>query len=359
MIQRQTRRRAATAAFLGVLIVLAGLGACEQKAQQSGQTPAADFGKRFKWKIQSLWQAGSISQDVFVRWTEQVKAVTGGRLEIEPLPVGTVVAYNETVDAVGSGILDGVHGGGGYSAGKEVGFALITDLNAAYETPYQFQMWYEYEGGKELAQELYNDFNMYFIGPVFWGAESIPAKRPIRSIEDFRGVKLRSPEGMAQEIFRKIGAAPVNIPGSEVYTALDRGVIEATDWGTLGMNEDLGYHKIAPYPIYPGIHSMPGTDVAVNLDRWNELPPDIQAILEVTVRDFARDMIQTMEMVDRRVAAEAAGKGVTLVNWTPEARKELREVAATVWKEYSARSEMGKKIYESQIAFLKKLGLID
>ena len=277
---------------------------------------------------------------------------------IEPLSVGTVVAYNETVDAVGSGILDGVHGGGGYSAGKEVGFALITDLNGAYENPYQFQAWYEYGGGMELARELYGRFNMYFIGPVFWGAESIPSKRPIRSIEDFKGVKLRAPEGMAQDIFRKIGAAPVNIPGSEVYTALDRGVIEATDWGTLGMNEDLGYHKIASYPIYPGIHSMPGTDVSVNLDRWNELPADIQAILAVSVRDFARDMIQTMGLVDRRIAAGAAAQGVTLVNWSGEERRKFREVASSVWKEYAARSEMGTRIYESQLGFLKKLGLL-
>ena len=84
---------------------------------------------QFKWKMQSLWQAGSVNQQVFVRYTERVKEMTGGRLEIEPLAVGTVVAYNETVDAVGAGILDGVHGGGGYSAGKEVGFSLITDLN--------------------------------------------------------------------------------------------------------------------------------------------------------------------------------------------------------------------------------------
>lgn len=314
---------------------------------------------QYKWKMQSLWQAGSINQKVFVRFTENVKAMTGGRLEIEPLSVGTVVAYNETVDAVGAGILDGVHGGGGYAAGKEVGFSLITDLNAGYENPYQMQTWYEYEGGMELARELYARFNMYFIGPIFWGVESIPSKKPIRNIADFKGVKLRAPEGMGQEIFKKIGAAPVNIPGSEVYTALERGVIEATDWGTLGMNEDLGYHKIAKFPIYPGIHSMPGTDVSVNMDRWNELPADIKIILQVATRDFARDMIQTMGAADAEAAAQAKAHGVELVNWSKSERLKLRKVAATVWKEYASRSEMGQRIYESHLKFLKKLGLLE
>ena len=319
---------------------------------------SAQAAPEFKWKMQSLWGAGSINQQVFVRFTERVKQMTGGRLEIEPLSVGTVVAYNETVDAVGAGILDGVHGGGGYSAGKEVGFSLVTDLNGAYENPYQMQTWYEYEGGMELARELYKKFNMHFIGPVFWGVESIPSKTPIRTIGDFKGVKLRAPEGMGQEIFKKMGAAPVNIPGSEVYTALERGVISATDWGTLGMNEDLGYHKIARYPIYPGIHSMPGTDVSVNLDKWNQLPADIQAIVTIAVRDFARDMIQTIAQADAAAASQAKANGVELVNWSQSERRELRKIAATVWQEYANRSEMGKKILASHLKYLKKLGLL-
>lgn len=332
-----------TAVFVGVALTVAA---------------SAQAAPEFKWKMQSLWQAGSINQAVFVRFTERVKEMTNGRLEIEPLSVGTVVAYNETVDAVGAGILDGVHGGGGYSAGKEVGFSLITDLNGAYENPYQMQMWFEYEGGMELAQELYGKFNMHFIGPIFWGVESIPSKNPIRNMADFKGVKMRAPEGMAQDIFKKLGAAPVNIPGSEVYTALERGVISATDWGTLGMNEDLGYHKIAKFPIYPGIHSMPGTDVSVNLDKWNALPKDLQAIVTVAVRDFARDMIQTIAQTDAVAAAQSKAAGVELVNWSQEERRKFRAVASTVWKEYSTRSEMGKKIYESHINFLKKLGLL-
>jgi TRAP-type mannitol/chloroaromatic compound transport system substrate-binding protein len=314
---------------------------------------------KYKWKMQSLWQAGTVNQKVFERYCERVKGLTGGRLEITPLPVATVVAYNETLDAVRSGILDGHQSGAAYFAGKEPAFALLADLNGGYEDPYQMQMWFEYGGGKELARELYAKYNAYYVGPVWWGVESVPSKRPIRTVADLKGLKLRSPEGMSHEIWKRLGAAPVNIPGAEVYTALERGVIEATDWGTLGMNEDLGYHKIAKYPFYPGFHSMPMAEVAVNMDRWKALPEDVKAIVEVATRDFARDMIQTVALEDAKAVTKARSQGVELVNWSAADRKKFREVAAGVWKDYGARSDAGRKVYESQLAFLRRLGLLD
>ena len=314
--------------------------------------------QQFSWTIQSLWQAGSINHGVFEQFCENVAALTGGRLAITPVPVGTLVAYNETLDAVGSGILDGHQSGPGYSAGKDAGFAMLSEFPGAYENAYQMQMWFEYGGGKELARELYGRFNLYYIGSVWHGMESIPSKKPLRSVDDLKGVKMRIPEGLNQEIFKRIGAAPVNIPGSEVYTSLDRGVIDATDWGTLGMNVDLGYHKIAPYQIYPGFHSLPMGDVAVNMDRWNELPPDIQAILEAAVRDFARQMIQEMAEADAAAAQTAREQGVELVTWDREERHRFRAIATEVLKDFAERSEMAQRIYDSHLAYLDKLGLM-
>ncbi len=312
-----------------------------------------------QWKMQSLWQAGSINQTVFEDFCTRVGEITGGRLIIEPLPVGTIVAYNETLDAVAAGILDAQHGGSGYFAGKDPAFAILGDLNGGYEDVRQLQMWFEYGGGKELARELFAQYGLYYVGGVSWGAESIPSKLPIRSITDFKGVKIRAPEGMSQEIFELIGASPVNIPGSEVYTALDRGVIDAADWGTLGMNDDLGYHEIAPYPLYPGFHSAPMADVAVNMARWEALPDDLKALLELAVRDFSRDMVEQIRLQDSTVAASAVANGVELINWSSEDRRAFREIAAGVWAEYAARSPMAQRIYESHMAFLRRLGLLD
>ena len=314
--------------------------------------------QQHEWTLQSLWQAGSINHRVFEQFCENVKQLTGGRLVITPVPVGTLVAYNETLDAVSSGILDGHQSGAGYSAGKDPAFAMLSEFPGAYETPYQMQMWFEYGGGKELARELYGRFNVYYVGSVWHGMESIPSKKPIRSVADLKGVKIRIPEGLNQEIFNSVGAAPVNIPGSEVYTSLDRGVIDATDWGTLGMNVDLGYHRIARYQIYPGFHSLPMGDVAVNMDRWNELPADVQALLKTAVRDFARDMIQQMATADAAAAQTAVEQGVEFVSWSKAERQGFRLIAADVLKEFAKRSEMAQRIYDSHIAYLKSLGLL-
>ena len=333
---------------LALALALAAAGACQRASAQD-----------HRWTMQSLWQAGSINHRVFEEFCTDVGKLTGGRLVINPLPVGTLVAYNETLDAVGSGILDGHQSGPGYFAGKDPGFAMLAEFPGGYETAYQMQMWFEYGGGRELARELYGRFNVYYVGSSWHGMESIPSKKPILSIEDLKGVKMRIPEGLNQEIFKRIGAAPVNIPGSEVYTSLDRGVIDATDWGTLGMNVDLGYHKIAPYQIYPGFHSLPMADVAVNSDRWNELPADIQSIVEMAVRDFAREMIQQMEAADARAARAAMEQGAELITWSKEERLRFRVMAAAVLEDFARRSEMAQRIYDSHLAFLTQLGLME
>jgi TRAP-type mannitol/chloroaromatic compound transport system substrate-binding protein len=312
-----------------------------------------------KWKMQSLWQAGSVNQKVFEDWAKRVREASGGRIEIEPLAVGTIVGYGETLDAMTNGVLDSHHSGGPYFSGKEPALALIGDLNGGFENPYQMQLWFEYGGGLELAREIYRRFNVYYVGPVWWGMESVPAKKPLRTLADFKGVKMRVPEGLGAEIWRRAGAGVVTLPGSEVYTALERGVIEATDWGTLGMNNDLGYHKIARYPLHPGFHSMPAAEVAVNMTRWNALSPDLKVFMEMAVRDFAREMVQRIALEDLKAVEQARANNVELIAWTPEERKRFRQVSQQAWADWAKKSPTAQKVYDSQVAFLKKLRLLD
>ncbi|MBL8671262.1 MAG: TRAP transporter substrate-binding protein [Alphaproteobacteria bacterium] len=312
-----------------------------------------------KWKMQSLWQAGSVNQKVFEDWSARVKTATNGRIEIEPLAVGTIVPYTGTLDAMTNGILDSHHSGGPYFAGKEPALALIGDLNGGFENPYQAQMWFEYGGGLQLARDIYKRFNIYYVGPVWWGVESVPAKKPLRTLADFKGVKMRVPEGLGAEIWKRAGVGVVTLPGSEVYTSLERGVIEATDWGTLGMNQDLGYHKIAKFPLHPGFHSMPSAEVAVNMKKWDALSPDLKVFMEIAVRDFAREMVQRIAMEDMKAEAAAKGAGVEIVNWSAEERKKFRKLSQEAWAEFAKKSPDAQKVYESQVAFLKRLQLLD
>jgi len=310
----------------------------------------------YEWKWQSYWQPNTVNQKAFERFAENVNEKSGGRIEIETLPVDAVVPQSEILDAIAANILQGSNGGIGYYVGKDPAFALLADFNAGYESPEQLTAWFYEGGGNELARELYAQHEAYFIGPAMWGAESIPSKKPLRSVEDFQGLKMRAPEGMGAAIWGKLGVGVSTLPGTEVYTALERGNIEATDWGTLGMNDELGYGDIAPYAIYPGIHSMPANDIAINLEIWNGLPDDLKQVLQEAAIEFNQDSIRSNRELDESFAAKRDPE--TLLEWGPEERRELREVAREVWEEWSEQSEMARRIYESHIAFMEKNGLL-
>ena len=318
----------------------------------STNVDAADY----SWKWQTFWQPGTVNQQAFERFAADVAEKSGGKIEIEALPVNAVVPPGEMMDAVSANIIQGMNGGTGYFIGKDAAFSLLADLNAGYENTEQFTNWFYEGGGLDVARELYAQHGLYFIGPVLWGAESIPSKEPLRSIRDFEGIKMRSPEGMGAAIWGKLGVGVSTLPGTEVYTALERGKIEATDWGTLGMNDELGYGKIAAYAIYPGIHSMPASDVSINLDLWNELPDELKQALQKATVAFNQDSIAANAELDKGFAD--ARDPETLINWGPDERRELREVAQEVWAEWAAKSEMATKVYESHLAYMKDQGLL-
>lgn len=285
---------------------------------------------------QSMWQANTVNQRALEEFAKRVQERSGGEITFDVMPVGAIVPYNEALDALRAGILQATNGGIGYYVGKDPAFALITDLNCGFETPEQFTGWFYDGGGNELTRELYANYGAYFVGPVLWGAESIPSRRPLRNIQDFQGLKMRAPEGLGAAIWAKLGVGVTTLPGTEVYSALERGRIEATDWGTLGMNDELGYGKIAEYAIYPGIHSMPASDIAIKLDIWEDMSAEQRQLVADGVVALNRDSIARNAELDHDFAAKR--DPATLIAWGPDERRELREVAVTVWVAIGLRS---------------------
>lgn len=306
------------------------------------------------WTIQTIWQPETVNQQAVNRFADNVERMSDGRLQIDIRPIGSVVGYTETVDAAGAGLITGHIAFPGYFSGKEPGLAAMGDLPAAYADPYQAQKMLEYGGGLELLQDMYAKLGMHTIGATWWGVESMPVKKEIRTVDDFQGVKIRAPQGMASVLFSNVGASVVNLPGSEVYGAFEKGVIDATDWGTLAMNEDIGLHDVATGVIYPGIHSMPMADISVSTNSWNQLSPDLQAILEVAVRDFARDMIQSNAMRDASALQGLQDQNVTQLDWSEDERQKFKQAAVEVWKEYGEESELAAEAIDLQLRFLKE-----
>ncbi|GAB4227018.1 MAG: TRAP transporter substrate-binding protein [Kiloniellaceae bacterium] len=295
------------------------------------------------------------------QWVPKLKEMTGGSLEIELLPIKAVVPHRETPEAVSMGILDGDLTSINYFAGRDPSFALMGDLIAGYDSADQIQAFCANGGGKEMLQKLYDKFQpgVHVIGCGAYAREAFVSKVPINNVDELKGVKVRSPEGLASEVFKRAGAAPVSLPGSEVYTALEKGVIDAADNSAYANNDANGLHKIAKYPIFPGIHSTPILQFTISQSVWDQLTPAERTALETWYVAAYNDMRRIVDMEDRKlVARDKAAGDLTVIDWPQGERDKFREIAVGAWKDYAASSEMAQEVYAAHIDFMKQIGLL-
>ena len=309
------------------------------------------------WRIQTALPTAHPVHRATERWAADVGRMTAGRLTIEILPGGAVVSPAEMIDAVSQGILDGMATSSVYFTGRDRAFALLGDLIGGYPDWATALAFCEYGGGKELYRELYAAYGAFTIGCPNSGVESLVSSRPIRSVDDFKGVKIRAPEGMAASLFRKMGASPVALPPTEVFTAIDKKVVDGADYSSYAMNHSLGFHKIAKYPILH-FHSLPVYEITVNKAKWDKQPDDIKAILEMSVRDLGVRINLEDMIAEREALAADRAAGVEPIVWPAEELAKMRKLAAEVWAEYAQGSPMAQKAFAAHKAFLEKLGLL-
>ena len=314
------------------------------------------------WRIQTSMAAGeSYYVNIEQHWLPKLEEMTGGELKIELSPVGTIVPYNETMDAIGQGVLQGDITSTVYFTGRSKAFSLLGDLIAGYDRPEQIGMFCYLGGGRELLQELYDRFTggtVQVVGCSTPAREAFVAKVPIRSVEDFRGKKVRAPEGLASEVFKRAGASVVVLPAAETFTGIDKGVVDAADFSTYTMNESVGFQKVAKYPIYPGIHSMPVIQFTVNKAAYEALSPAHKTILDVWYRAMIDDLRMRNEVSDREIVARDKAAGVEVIDWPQAERDKFRTIAEAAWKDYAQGDPMVQKAYEAQVAFMRRIGLL-
>ena len=317
-------------------------------------------------KVQSSQAAGDFTFIYMTEvWVPKIAIMSGGDLKMELLPTQSVVPYRETMDAVANGILGGDLTATAYFAGKDAAFAIMGDLIAGYDTVDQVQTFCGNGGGKEILQEMmdtYTDGRVHVIGCGPYAKEALVAKVPIRTVEDFEGVKIRSPEGLAAEVFRRAGATPVALPFSEVYTSLEKGIVDAADASAYVNNDATGMHKIAKFPLYPGIHSMALHQFTINQALWDSLDERLQTILEVWHTAAYSDLRRFVDLQDRAlVQKDLAGEGtegIEIIDWPQEERDKFRRLAVGAWKDYAQQSELAQKAFEAHIDFMAKSGLL-
>ncbi|MGR3793123.1 TRAP transporter substrate-binding protein [Vannielia sp. SX4] len=294
-------------------------------------------------------------------WVPKLEEMTGGSLGVELLPVDAVVPRRETAEAIGVGILDGDLTSINYFAGVDPAFALMGDLIAGYDSADQIQAFCAQGGGKEMLQKLFDAHfpGVHVVGCGAYAREAFVSKVPVRSVEDLQGLKIRSPEGLAADVFKRAGAAPVSMSGSETYGALEKGVIDAADNSAYANNDANGMHKIAKYPIFPGIHSTPILQFTISQQVYDELSEQERVALETWYLAAYNGLRQHFDRLDRQLVArdKAAGE-LEIIDWPQEERDKLRVIAQEAWSAFASQTELAQEVYDAHVAFMKEAGLL-
>ena len=337
--------------FVGGLAAAAGLTACAQD-QGDCSTSAATGEETFEWSLVTSWSKklpglGMAPENLATR----IEAASGGRLKIKVYAGGEIVPPLEVFDAVSRGTVEMGHTASYYHKGKVDAAQFFTAIPFGL-TNTELNGWFYYGGGLELYRELYEPFNLM---PFPTGNTGVQMggwfNKEISSIDDLKGLKMRIP-GLGGEVLRRAGGTPVVLPGAEVFTALQTGAIDATEWVGPYNDSSYGLHKAAKYYYYPGWHEPgPGLETIVHKDAWNSLPPDLQEIVNTCCQAITTDMAAEYTHGNAMALAQLQqDPNIEIREFPKEVVSLLRsisdEVIAELMADDPASAKIGKAFYE-------------
>lgn len=309
-------------------------------------------------RIQTHYAPETTSGKLAQGFVEQVAADSNGDLTIEMFYSSSVVKTVETFDAAANGILDCDMTGGAYQTGKNPAFQFVGDIMGGYDTPQQQYDWLKQPGNLELVQALYNQYGMQFIGWWMYGPEALASSKPLDTLADLQDWKFRSPPGMETEIFAKLGSKPVVMDFTEVFTALETGIIDGADASAISNNVGLGLYDVVNNATYPGFHSMPADHLACNKTKWDSLTDEQRAVVQKAMDDLSVTSAETFAAANEEAAKALTEKGVHVSDWSAEDRGGFRKAAQETWQEWAAKTPEAKGLVDSHIAYMKEIGLI-
>ncbi len=310
-----------------------------------------------KLRIQNHQSPESTLGKLLQEFVDNVHAMSAGEIEIEMHFSSAVVKSAETFDAASTGILDCDMTNGSYQTGKNPAFQFVADTMGGYDTPMQYLAWVHYGGGREAINELYAPYGMTFIGAHVGGQESLNSTSPLRGTADLEGFKFRSPPGMESEIFSNLGAKPVVMDFTEVFTALETGIVDGADASTLAVNTSIGIYDIAKHTTFPGFHSMSSDQLACRTDIWEATPENHRMIIEIAHKAMMADYVMKTMVDNGEALSKMPEMGVTVYNWSPEERAKFRTAAQAAWDDWGTRTPEAKTMVDSHKAFLQRIGL--
>ncbi len=306
-----------------------------------------------KWKMVTTWPKNFPGLGTAAnKLAATIGEMSGGRIQIKVYGAQELVPAFETFDAVSRGTAEMGHGAAYYWKGKSEAAQFFCTVPFGL-TAQEMNAWLYYGGGLELWQELYSGFGLV---PAPAGNTGVQMggwfNKEINSLEDMKGLKMRIP-GLGGEVLQRLGGTPVNLPGGELFTSLQSGAIDATEW--VGPYNDLafGLYKAAKYYYYPGFHEPGSTlEAIINQKALRELPQDLQAIVLNACKAMNLDLLS--EYAARNPAALKTlldEHGVQLRRYPDDVLAALRKVSREVVAELAAKDDFSGKVFASYDRF--------
>jgi TRAP-type mannitol/chloroaromatic compound transport system substrate-binding protein len=331
----------------------------DRDAKPAGQAPAVISGRDVgtTWKIQTSWPAG-VGLEIFTRWSNSIVEKTGGELAFQPYGAEERVGEFRLFDAVENGTLDAMNPFTLYWSGRLPPAVFLCSYPLGLRYPHEWDVFFYGLGGLELARDAFAKFNMYYVGPIQHGPNLIHSTVPIRSIDDFKGRKMRLPGGMVAEVFQAAGASTTMLPGTRIFDALRDGVIDVADYVGPAVNYELGFHNVTKYicmgpPGFPSFYQPADLmDLTVGMKQWSALSPRMKQFVETEVHAYSDLHHAAIQAADAQAwpKFEAAGTIITRLSENDIVR--FTELAIPRWFAWAKKDKIAARIFKVQLDYL-------
>lgn len=322
-----------------------------------GFAASAQAQDKWHWRLQSNLNTGEPGYiAVQEKFAKLATEMSGGRITFDIFPVGALFPVSDGLEAVGGGLAEVALLTGGYYAGKIGPFAsLESGVPGALRTPLERYNFFYKKGFIDLAREAYGKYGVYYLGPQLSPRWDIISKKPITSMADFKGLKIRS-FGLEAKWYENMGAQPVFLGGGEIYTALATGVIDAARWSSPAGNYNNSFHEVAKYYVQPSPLPVPNNFFAVNKQAWDQLPADMQAILNEAAIASSFDYLALGDMTDTAAMQKMQEAGVQISTIPPEEFAKMEAAARELWRAYEKEGDLPARGVKLLNGYLAELG---
>jgi TRAP-type mannitol/chloroaromatic compound transport system substrate-binding protein len=327
-----------------------------QAAQQPPTPDASDASSpaRIHWRVPVVFQTTlPVLGDNPVYVADIIRRASNGAIRLDLFEPGEIVPAFSVTDAVRDRKVEAGYVWLGYDQGKIPASPLVSAVPFGME-PWEYSAWWYEAGGRELTEELYAPHQIHPIYCGMTGPETAGwFRKRIDSLEDIKGLKIRF-AGLGGKVIERLGASVTMIPGGEIFQALEKGAIDATEFALPIVDQTLGFSRVAKYNYYPGWHqTFTSSHLVVNLDAWHELSGADQAMLEVGCTAGVIRNLSRSEALQGEVIAGFPKIGVSAEMLPESILRELEAVANQVIEEEAAKDASFAKILKSQRAFRK------